>query len=213
MAEYTKDHTNKYAKQVQSSLLKRLLEQPLVGVATHWTFQGMLYMDSTERRFKIVCDALFSLLGFAWLKRHVPTGFALSSAFFLAHTLNFFFNAQLWVALKHYGMVQLTYEAFEGYSRRLADRIRREPTLCYAALYGSRVRDEWHPGSDLDVRVVRRAGWWYGLRACCFVMSERTRALWAGFPLDIYLLDSLEPLSKMSGDEEPLVLLAEDAKN
>ncbi len=213
MAEYTKDYTNKYAKQVQSSLLKRLLGQPLVGVTTHWTFQGMLYMDSTERRFKIVCDILLSLFGFVWLKKYLPTRFALSSAFFWAHTLNFLFNAQLWVVLKHYGMVQLTYEAFDHYSQRLADRIQREPTLCYAALYGSRVRDEWQPSSDLDVRVVRKAGWWNGLRACCFVMSERTRALWAGFPLDIYLLDSLEPLDKMRADEKPLVLLAEGAKS
>lgn len=213
MAEDRTSHTNKYAKQVQSSLLQRLLQQPLVGVATHWTFQGMLYMDSTERRFKILCDALLSLLGIVWLRKHLPTRLALLSAFFLAHTLNFFFNAQLWVALKHYGKVQLTYDAFEGYSQRVAHRIQAEPTLRYAALYGSRVRDEWHPGSDLDVRVVRRAGWWNGFRACCFVMSERTRALWAGFPLDIYLLDSMEPLNKMRADEEALILLAEDANN
>lgn len=213
MAEYTTSHTNKYAKQVQSSFLKRLLHQPLVGVMTHWIFQGMLYMDSTEHRFKILCDGVLTLLGFMSLRKYLPKSVAFLSAFFLAHTLNFLFNAQLWVALKHYGMVQLTYDEFDAYREQLAKRIQHEPALRYAALYGSCVRDEWHPGSDLDVRVVRRAGWWNGLRACCFVMSERTQALWAGFPLDIYLLDSLEPLNKMRTDEEPVVLLAEDAKN
>jgi len=76
----------------------------------------------------------------------------------------------------------------------------------YVAVYGSYVRGEWKPSSDLDVRLVRRAGFVSGLRACWFLLRERTRAFWMRFPLDIYVADGFASLERLRLDEAPLVI-------
>jgi hypothetical protein len=207
------EHTNKYAEKFQSKIMQWLLHRFLVGIGVHWVFQGLLYMDLTERRFKLMLDVILTVVGGIILSRWLPWPLGGLIAFLIAHTLNFLFNAQLWVVLKHYGLVSHTYETFENYTRDIAKRINAEPSLMYAAVYGSRVRAAWRPSSDLDIRLVRGYGWKNGVRACSFVLIERTRAFWRGFPLDIYVLDSFVPLSRLRADEPPLVLLDNRAKS
>lgn len=198
-------YTNKYASKFSSPILQRLFQCPVAGIVTHWFFQGMLYMDRTERRFKLLFDGAFTVL-FAILLREWPWPMSWLLAFLAAHTLNFLFNGQLWVVLKHYGLVHHSADAFEKQAQQLAQRIAAEPSLHYAAVYGSTVRGEWKASSDLDVRLIRSPGWHNGLRACRFALRERSRAMFSRFPLDLYLLDSMEQL-RMRDDEAPLVLV------
>jgi len=169
-------------------------------------FQGLLYADPTERWFKLALDAVLTLafwLIFApWLSG--PTAWI--AAFLCAHTINFLFNAQLWVLLKHYGLVRNSYQDFEEYIRDFGTRVNAEKSMQYVAVYGSYVRGEWKPSSDLDVRLVRRAGFVNGLRACWFLLRERTRAFWMRFPLDIYVADGFASLERLRLDEAPLVI-------
>jgi predicted nucleotidyltransferase len=78
-------------------------------------------------------------------------------------------------------------------------------------VYGSLTRGELRPTSDLDVRLIRRPGLVNGLRACWFVLRERTRAHLTGFPIDFLVLDSPRLLKRMRPDEPPLVIY--DATN
>lgn len=204
--EAQKTYTNKYAKQAHPRLLKWLLHQPAVGVAVHWLFQSMLYMDATERWFKIGLDIGLTGLGTIILQRWLPWSTAVGGALFIAHTINFLCNAQLWVVLKHYGLVHNSRDYFQTYAESMADRVRRQSCFRYAAMYGSISRSEWKPSSDLDLRLVRYAGWRNGFSACLFVMKERTRALVARFPLDVYVLDDQQNLEHMRTDEVPIVL-------
>ena len=66
------------------------------------------------------------------------------------------------------------------------------------------VRGEWKETSDLDMRLVRRPGVRNGLRACWFVMKERTRANMRRFPLDVFLLDDFSRLDRLRHDEQAL---------
>lgn len=189
-----------YAK-FESRTLQQLLRSPFVAVAMHWAFQSMFYMDATERRFKLALDAILTCLFGALLAVRLPWPVAWSSAFLAAHTLNFLFNGQLWGALKHYGMISRSYEEFDGYVRRLAARARREPSIARLAVYGSLSRAQWSPSSDLDARILRRPGFMNGVRACWFVLCERSRAISARFPLDMYVVDSDVSLRKLAADE------------
>jgi predicted nucleotidyltransferase len=199
-------HINKYSRKFKSQLPQKLLDFLFIGFCIHWFFQGILYMDRTERLFKLCIDVVFTLLFGLILSVWLPLQVSWPISFLLAHTINFIFNAQFWALMKVYGMVHLASEEFENYRDRITERIKAESSLMYAAVYGSYVRNELNQCSDLDIRLVRRLGFYHGLRACFFVLSERTRALLSGFPLDIYVLDSLEPLKRMRSDEKALVL-------
>jgi hypothetical protein len=199
------DHQGDYAK-LESPTIRLLLRSPLVAVVMHWTFQSLFYMDPTERWFKITLDLVLTLLGgivlCVWLHWQV----AWLIAFVVAHTLNFLFNGQLWGVLKHYGMVSHTYEEFYRYVQGLGERMGRETALRYGVIYGSLSRRQWSPSSDLDARIVRYPGFVNGVRACGFLLRERSRALIARFPLDVYVLDSENALKKLCSDENAIRL-------
>jgi hypothetical protein len=188
----------------QLAILRPLLRHPIIALGVHWFFQGILYMESTERLFKIGVEVI--LIG-VFLSLFLVGGLSLIWAAVVAvgvaHTLNFLFNGQIWVVLKHFGLVMHSREKFDEYLDQLSEKIRTESSIGYAAFYGSLVREEWSSTSDLDIRLVRKSGVINGLRACGFVLRERTRACLNKFPLDIYVLDSSERLAEMRADEPP----------
>ena len=201
-------YNGKFYSITESRLLRPFLRSPFASLAIHWTFQGILYMDHTERLFKLALDllltsaiavTLFSAAG-------QPLLWAVVLAYGAAHTVNLLVNGQIWVVLKHFNLVSHTRGELEAYVGMLAGHIRVEPSIVYAAAYGSLARGSWKATSDLDVRLVRRPGLWSGIRACCFALGERARANWSRFPLDMYVLDSFRLLERVRPDEKPIVL-------
>jgi len=190
----------------QSTLLRPLLSSVVTALGIHWLFQCLLEMDRTERWFKIGTDLLLTVILALLLHRWLPSGGALGLAWLVAHTLNLLFNGQVMVVLKHFGVIRHSAPAFNEYVRGFQSRLRGAACLRWAAAYGSLSRGEWQPTSDLDVRVIRKPGMVNGLRACLFVMCERSRAFWQHFPLDILLLDSPRLLARLSVCEAPVVL-------
>jgi hypothetical protein len=175
---------------LKSNVWHWLLKNPLVAVASHWTFQSLLYMDTTERWFKIGLDVTLTIVMGACLSLWLAWPRAGLIAFLLAHTLNFLFNGHLWGALKHYGLVTRTPEVFERDLDAILKRAQNEPAIRRILVGGSVARGQRKPASDVDVRFIRRPGGWNGLRACWFTLRERTRALFSGLALDAYVLDS-----------------------
>jgi hypothetical protein len=175
---------------LKPSLWRWLLRNPLLAMASHWTFQSLLYMDTTERWFKIGLDVILTVVIGAGLSLWLTWPLAGLIAFLLAHTLNFLFNGHLWGALKHYGLVTMPPEVFECNLRSILKRAQTEPAIRRVLVGGGVARGNWTPASDIDVRFIRHPGVWNGLRACWFTLSERTRALFSGVALDAYVLDS-----------------------
>ena len=208
MKENTPNFENKYQRAFgYNRILRWLFGYPIFGIFVHWALQGILNMDRTELWFKLLLD-LGLTLSFTLL---LNTWFSLLPAFlvgfFIAHSLNFLFNAQAWVVLRIYGYFCQSYASFDNFQQQFISRVLAEPSIGFAAIYGSLVRgDAWRPSTDLDVRLVRHKGVLNGLRACRFVLAERTRALWRCFPLDVYVLDSPASLSRMRSDEKPIVI-------
>jgi len=193
---------------VQNGFLQFLMRLPIFALASHWIFQGMLYSDPTERIFKISLD----LIGTALISYglHFFSGWvcAIVISFLFIHTLNFIFNGQIWGVLKFFGYVNVSDIQFESYTIDFACRVRNNPSFTSALIFGSSCRGKRQASSDLDVRLLRKPGFRNGIKACAFLLTERTRAFFAHFPLDAYILDGEQSLKKMRKDEHGIDLFS-----
>jgi len=196
----------KFYANVKNPFLQFLLGCPLVALLVMWLFQGLLYMDPTERYFKIGIDIFCGSLLALFLLFYLPLPIAFGLGAVIAHTLNFLLNAHLWGGLKNYGFVRTEFNSFQTYLDRLRTKAALEPSIERVFVYGSLVRADWTERSDIDSRLLRKPGVYNGVRACWFVMKERTWANARKFPLDIYVIDHISRLADMRNDERPLSL-------
>jgi hypothetical protein len=192
-----------------AKLLSPILRTKGGALLIHWIFQGLLNMDGTERAFKLGLDLIGTILFLALFANFLPWPLTLVVALVLAHSVNFLLNAQPWTVLKHFGVCYYSESDLLAYAVQLGQRSARCPSISAAGIWGGFARREHaDPGSsDLDVRMIRAPGFFQGLLSCLFVASERARANWKRFPLDIYLLDGVESLSSLRQTEVPLLLL------
>ena len=175
--------------------------------ACHWLFQGITYMDPTERRFKLALDSVGVACLFPFARRlfRRPTALLVSVA--ATHTLNGILNGQFVSLLKWHGLVRMTDGELESYLVGLGDRLGGTRGVQGAWAYGSLARGSRTQWSDIDVRVLRRRGLRNGITVCMAVACERTRALLTLAPLDIFVWDSYARASDMRTDEHPIDLL------
>lgn len=173
-------------------------------LSTHWVFQSMIYMDPTERWFKLGLDAAGTALAFVAIRKALAYPQSVAVAFLIAHTVNFLLNGQVHVALKWPGRHAREVAELNTYLDGVAGRVCRSASVSEVYLFGSAVRNEIRSSSDLDVRVMRRRGLRNGIVSCLLVAAERSRALVARIPLDIYVWDSRS--RPMREDEVPVFL-------
>ena len=201
-----------------NSFYKKILEVPsipiplkkIIIIGINWIFQGILYMDKTEKIFKVSFDVFFTLIFwfiFLFLTK-INFLFSLILAFILAHTVNWLLNNNLFGLFKTFGNVKTCEKTFREYLSRLIRKLEKEQSIVWVGIYGSLARGEFKETSDLDVRIIRKPGVMNGVRACIFILRERAWATFNRFPLDIYVGDSFEFLKKMRKDEEPIVLFS-----
>ena len=167
--------------------LQSLFRSPFLALASHWLFQGFFCMGWSERAFKLAIDLLLTLVLGVFLLALLPWTWAVLAGFLAAHTLNFLFNGHLWGALKHFGAISLVREDFALYVEGILERAEREPAIAGVRVSGSLARRAWTPASDFDARLLPAPGIGNTIRACWFLLNERSRALFARFPLDLYL--------------------------
>jgi len=186
---------------------RRLPKTPQLAIllATHWLFQSILYMDRTEKLFKVGTELTGAAAAALLLLETFGPLPSVLLGLLIAHTANFLLNSHIPVVLKH---VNLTTDVDEllGFLNELAKRIEGRPFLEGAVVVGSLARGGLRATSDLDVRVIRFRGVRNGLLACLSAARERLRALVRRIPLDIYVVDSIESLRNLREWREPLVL-------
>lgn len=188
-------------------LINALFKFKLFIIISNWIFQGMLYADKTERAFRLLLDGLMTLILYAFFINLIQGAYTvLTFSFFVAHTVNWIFNGQLFVLGRYVGVKPKKQDHFDKYINKLKYRAEREKSIKLVAVYGSMSRNDLSESSDLDVRILRKRGFLNGLNACLFGFSERTIALFSRFPLDMYVIDSPNHLLKMRSDEVPEIL-------
>lgn len=176
-----------------------------------WLFQSILYMDRTEKIFKIFVDLILFLPLFLILN-YLINNILLSIllAFILAHTLNWIFNGQIGVLLKNLNLLNTDKEKFFAYMDNVKEKVVNEKSIRAAAAFGSLSRKKLKKTSDLDIRVIRKPGYINGIKSCFFVLKERSKSFFNKFPLDIYVLDSYKMINIHIKNEEPVILYDPD---
>lgn len=171
-----------------------------------WLFQGILYMDTTERNFKIILDIIIFLPLFFIINNYFNLSVSLIVAIIVAHTINWIFNGQVFVLLKNLRLIKTSTNSFIRYLDNIKSEVEKESSITAAAAYGSLSREKLKETSDLDIRVIRKPGIVNGIKACIFVLKERTKSFFNGFPLDIYVLDDVLMINKHIKDEKPIII-------
>jgi hypothetical protein len=191
--------------------LKPIFRFRIAIVMGNWLNQGFLYSDRTEKAFRIALDLAFAIPLYLLLSNFIASGWSFSLALVTAHTFNWAFNGQFFAMYRFVNTDPAAFEknTFEKnleYLKEVKSRIEVEKSILCADLSGSMVREKFNKRSDVDVRIVRKEGFINGVRACLFGFLERSRALLQRIPLDLYVSDSMDHLSKRKADEVPVVL-------
>lgn len=166
-------------------------------IASNWIFQGILYMDRTERAFRISVELiLISLIGFS-LSFVLNLTAAFLFAILFIHTMNWMLNGQFFALFKKFGLVHTRKEEFEIFCILISRNAIRNGNLNSVLAYGSLARGSLDVTSDLDIRMIRKKGYANAISACVFAMQLRIIAFIKKFPLDIYVFDGVESLRRM----------------
>ncbi|MGI6078573.1 MAG: glycosyltransferase [Fastidiosipilaceae bacterium] len=163
-------------------------------------------MDKTEKAFKIFTDICLVFSIYLIVNYSYPWTISIPAAVFFGHTINWIINGQICVVFKNLKLIKNDHVAFREYINGIQLRIKEEPSIQSAAAFGSLSRKSLKETSDLDVRIIRKPGVLNGIRACIFVLLERSRGVCSIFPIDIFVLDSPEQLNKLNNDEIPIIL-------
>ncbi|QFU82287.1 hypothetical protein GCU68_06950 [Natronorubrum aibiense] len=142
-------------------------------------------MDTFERAFKLGCTAVFAFVFSRRLDRTV-------TALLLGHSLNFLLNSHAVSALRSMNLSFYTeWDEFDAYATNLLDNLTERSWVKTIYVTGSLNdnRNEWQPGSDLDVIVIRKPGITNGIKAVFGALLVRFSATVNLFPLDIYFFD------------------------
>jgi hypothetical protein len=183
------------------------LYQSKIGVlASNWLLQGMRAMSPYEVALKLLLDLLLTGLLVALSGQSVSTLLVLF-ALTVAHTLNWIFNGHFFVLLRYIRPVPQQPGDFERFIQAMARRAKARPHLDGISIYGSYCRGSLHEFSDLDVRFIVQPGFGSGVWGALYCLSERWRALFARFPLDIYCCVEGRGLEWLSETEQPVILL------
>lgn len=198
-----------YNKILNLKYLPRILKI-LIIIGINWTFQSLLYMEKTDKLFKLLLDLVLFLIFFIVFKQFLNILSTIIVAITLAHSFNWIFNGHIFALLKTFGIVKTKYSSFLTYMEKLKERGSKEKSIKCIATFGSISREELKETSDIDIRVVKDKGFVNGIRSSVFVMLERSKSVFNGFPLDIYLLEDEKSMHKLK--ERPIFLVKDGMK-
>ena len=184
-----------------------------VVLLRYWLFQSMLYMNWIERLHRVIIEIVLCLLAFFVLAFFLNGLWQLLLALIIGHTLSMIFNGHLFALFKHdlywFGFYK-RWADFAAYVDIMQRRFVQRPCkgLASAEIYGSITRGTFSPYSDLDIRLIAKPGWLNAWSVCNRVLGERLRALFRGFPIDIYMFRSTDEAARKMNllKEKPIII-------
>jgi len=169
-----------YGKKFSNPYLKAFFANRWIILATNWLLQGSMIADPIENIIRLVIDVAFFSIALMFTANLVYAFIA----FLLAHTLNYILNSNCMHIIRFFKRVDIQ----QGLEKVL-DYLKNQNINRIEAvvIFGSFVRNEVKPTSDLDIRVIRKRSIRSAIRAYIIVTKLRFFALRNGIPLDIFI--------------------------
>jgi len=190
----------------------------ILNLFRNWAHQAFFYLDRAERISRIILEGSATLLlatAFAVVTdHHIWDLLILAVCFLIIHTFNWVFNGNWWacVLFAFPNLRNPGETATCRYLNDMGERLKNNPSISGVLIFGSLSRGKWHDRSDIDLRILRKPGFWNAICALSIQIRERVIALFSMQPLDMYLSDDVDFLMKMRKDEPPIFLLMRDAR-
>lgn len=190
----------------------------LGNIPRNWAHQAITYMDKGELILRMTIEGLEVL--FLWWAIQVVnvwnlrTWISFMICIVLVHTFNWITNGNFW-ALMLFAFPSLRNRgeaATCAYLNTMAQRLSSCKSISGIALFGSVSRNEWHHRSDIDIRILRKAGLYHLVVAVLLTMRERWLAVIARQPLDLFIADDVDFFKRMRSYEKPIFLLKGDPR-
>lgn len=192
-----KKHKKVLPARLQGTAVGEFLRYGFMIFLSAWILQGVRITNWRENVIRYAIDAVLTLLlvlcGLHWL-----------IALIIAHSINFALNGQLFAMYTHMGATNVTAAQFLDRTRKMRDKIEKQPFIDAAIAYGSLSRGCYKSTSDIDIRLIpAKGGWW---RTALYAVGLRTWAFFAAYPLDLYCYEPEVVIKKMRSDELPIIV-------
>ena len=174
---------------------------PAITIARYWVVQGALYMNWIERLHRWTIELLLFLGVYFILSAFIRFPANIFWSVLIAHTLIALLNGHLFALFAHdlfWFSFYKDRKSFINYIEKIRARLQRKAPSCVCGVFffGSLVRGEFRDSSDLDIRYISKDGFWNSLCTANLVFLERVQAVFAGFPIDIYMFRDRDEMEK-----------------
>lgn len=196
-----KKHKKHLPKRLEGTALGEFCRYGFMIFISAWILQGVRISNWREIFIRYMIDAilmtLMILLGVHW-----------ALAFFIAHSINFTLNGQLFAMYTHMGATGVKADKFLNDTIKLNKKIEKHRFIRASIAYGSLSRGCYKKTSDIDIRLIpAEGGWW---RTALYAVWLRTWAFFVHYPLDMYCYDPEVVVKKMRTDELPIMVNERD---
>ncbi len=179
-------------------------------ILSNWLSQGIWHMDKTEKMYRVFFTIFLTVFLFLFFDYLYDYNFLIltSISFFLAHTINWLVNSNLFTLFVHRLLLGGTSkEDFFNYMIDLEKRAENEESIIGIYCFGSLSRGELNIKSDLDISFLRKEGGRNASKAILFFTNEKKIAQSLRIPTESFLCDNVDCLKKRySIDEFPMVI-------
>lgn len=192
-----KKHKKHLPKRLEGTALGEFCRYGFMIFLSAWILQGVRITNWREVVIRYLIDAILMtvmiLLGVHW-----------ALAFFIAHSINFTLNGQLFAMYTHMGATGVKADKFLNDTIKLSKKIETHKFIRASIAYGSLSRGCYKKTSDIDIRLIpAEGGWW---RTALYAVWLRTWAFFVHYPLDMYCYDPEVVVKKMRTDELPIMV-------
>lgn len=187
----------------------------LIVLFRNWIHQGFTYLDKTEKFYRIIWELIpFCVLCYLFNFLGISLWVNIFLSLFVAHTLNWMFNDNLWTCIQFTlpNLLNPGNDKTKEYLIKMQKRMLNSDAVAGCMIYGSLSRGVWKDKSDLDIRILRKPGIINGFKAYWTCWIERLIAVKERQPLDIYVADNVKFLRRMRDDEYPIFLKGKDSR-
>lgn len=196
-----KKHKKHLPERLKGTLVGEFCRYGFMIFLSAWILQGVRITNWREVVIRYAIDATLMAI-------MISLGIHWALAFFIAHSINFALNGQLFAMYTHMGATGVKADKFLQETITMSKMIEKHKFIRASIAYGSLSRGCYKKTSDIDIRLIpAESGWWL---TALYAVRLRIWAFFVHYPLDMYCYDPEMVIKKMRTDELPIMVNERD---